>query len=76
MFAIHEVALLVAVALPVAAIVALNLWLFAFGERGTLLLPHMGRFPAIELDRTVPTEDALVEDGIVVIEEEPLRKAA
>jgi hypothetical protein len=76
MFATHEIALLVAVALPVAAILALNLWLFAFGERGTLLLPGLGRFPAIALDKSAPAEDALVEDGIVVVEEEPLRKAA
>lgn len=76
MFAIHEIALLVAVALPVAAIVALNLWLFVFGERGTLLLPHLGRFPAVELEESRPTEDALVDDGMAAFEEEPLRKAA
>jgi hypothetical protein len=77
MLEIHEAALLVAVAVPVAVIAGLNLWLFVFGERGTLLLPHVGRFPAIKLDSPQPVEDAVAQAGIVVIEEEPaLRRAA
>ena len=35
----HEYALLVAVAIPVLAIVGLNVYLWLEGERGTLLLP-------------------------------------
>ena len=77
MLANHEVALLIAVSIPVAAILALNLWLFVFGERGTLLLPHLGRFPAVDADLASPIEeDAMTDQGIVVVEEEPLRKAA
>ena len=77
MLAIHEVALLVAVAVPVVAIAGLNLWLFIFGERATLLLPHLGRFPSISLDEPRPAAEALAQAGIVVVEEEvPLRKAA
>lgn len=35
----HEYALLIAVAIPVLAIVGLNVFLWFGGERGTLLLP-------------------------------------
>ena len=35
----NELALLVAIALPVAVILAMNLGLLAAGERGTLLFP-------------------------------------
>ena len=76
MFAIHEVALLIAVAVPVCAVVGLNLWLFVFGERGTLMLPQLGRFPAIAFETPDLAEDGIVDQGIVVVEEEPLRKAA
>ena len=76
MLEVHEIALLVAVAAPVAAIAGLNLWLFVFGERGTLLLPHLGRFPAIEIETPQPVEAEQPVAGIVVIVEEPLRKAA
>jgi hypothetical protein len=77
MLEIHEAALLIAVAIPVAAVAGLNLWLLVSGERGTLLLPHLGRFPTITLQSPQPVEDATIDSGIVVIEdEEPLRKAA
>ena len=46
---IHEYALLVAVALPVVVIVGVQVFLFVSGERGTLLLPGLSRFPTIEL---------------------------
>jgi hypothetical protein len=35
----HEYALLIAIALPVIVVVALNAWLALNGERDTLLLP-------------------------------------
>jgi len=42
---IHEYALLLAIAIPVAAIVGLNLLLVFGGERGTLLFPSAGALP-------------------------------
>jgi len=46
---INEYALLVAVALPVVAVVGLQVFLFVTGERGTGLIPGFGRYPSIEL---------------------------
>jgi hypothetical protein len=75
--AIQQYALLVVVAIPVAVVLAMNLLLFFFGERGTLLLPRPGRYPRIELeDEPAPQAAAVGQPGIVVIEEAPLRKAA
>jgi hypothetical protein len=45
---VNEYALLVAVALPVVAIVGIQVYLFACGERGTLLVPGLNRYPSIE----------------------------
>ena len=45
----NEYALLVAVALPVVAIVGLQVFLFVAGERGTGLLPGLNRYPSIEI---------------------------
>jgi hypothetical protein len=50
MNALETVAPLVALASPVLALVALNVYLALHGERGTLLLPSFGsRRPASEL---------------------------
>jgi len=43
-----EYALLVAVALPVVTILAIQAFLFACGERGTLLVPGPVRHPSME----------------------------
>ena len=45
----NEYALLVAVALPVVAIVGLQVFLFVAGERGTGILPGLNRNPSIEI---------------------------
>ena len=72
--AIQQIALLVAVAAPVLVVFAINAFLAAKGERGTLLLPGLPRYPRVELEPT--PRDVLEEPAIVVIEEAPLRKAA
>lgn len=74
--AIQQVALLVAVAIPVVVVVGLNVFLAFFGERGTLLLPRLARYPRIELENEPAPEATAEQPGIVVAEEEPLRKAA
>lgn len=43
----HEYSLLFAVAIPVAAIVAIEVALWASGERGASLLPGLARYPAV-----------------------------
>ena len=43
-----QYALLFAVSLPVVTIVGMQLYLFASGERGTLLMPGMDSYPTIE----------------------------
>jgi hypothetical protein len=53
----HEFALLFAIAVPFLAIVALNLFLFARGERGTLLLPSGRELPS---EATPAEMDALL----------------
>ena len=45
---INEYALLFAVALPVVSIVGIQVFLFVTGERGTLLVPGLNRYPSIE----------------------------
>jgi len=48
---VNEYALLFAVALPVIAIVGIQVYLFACGERSTLLMPGFNGYPAIELGK-------------------------
>jgi hypothetical protein len=50
----NEYALLFAVALPVVAIVGIQVFLFVGGERGTGLLPGLGTYPSIEYGRVAP----------------------
>ena len=54
---IHEYALLVAVALPVVVILAIQVFLFMSGERGTLLIPGFSGFPKAELSASGETVD-------------------
>jgi len=49
----QEYALLVVVAAPVVAIFAANVMAMLAGERGTLLLPEIGRFPSAAADATI-----------------------
>ena len=46
---LNEYALLIAIATPVIAIVAVQAALFVAGERDTLLLPGFGGYPSVEL---------------------------
>ena len=48
----NEYGLLVAVSIPVIAIVGIQVFLYVSGERGTLLVPGLGGFPSIDLART------------------------
>ena len=62
----QEYALLIAVSLPVLVIVAIQVWLFIAGERGTLLLPSSRPFDSIVLAEE-QAEDATVEASPMVI---------
>ena len=50
----QEYSLLFAVAIPVAAIVAINAALWISGERDNLLLPGVMSFPRVAMDEAVP----------------------
>ena len=52
----EEYALLVAVAIPVIAIVGLNVYLWSEGERGTLLVPSSQALPKL-IDLDQPMEE-------------------
>ena len=45
----QEYALLIGVATPVLVVVAIQACLYFMGERGTLLLPSMGRYPSVDI---------------------------
>ena len=49
---VNEYALLFAVALPVVAIVGIQVYLFVCGERGTLLVPGLTSYPSIEYGKS------------------------
>ncbi len=53
---VHEFALLIAVATPVAVLVAKHAGLWAAGERDTLLLPVVREYPRIEIVDTLAAE--------------------
>ena len=55
---VNEYALLFAVALPVVVVVGIQVYLFACGERDTLLIPGMNRYPSIEYGRSVAAATA------------------
>ena len=63
---VNEYALLVAVSLPVAVVVAMQVYLYLEGERDTLLLPGLGGFPKVEIGLMAP----------VVVDVSPVWKAA
>lgn len=70
---VHQLALLLAVAVQVAPVFVLNLWLYLRGERGVLLLPGFDRYPAVELPEEAPVA---AQAEVVAVQEEPQRKAA
>jgi len=50
---IQEYALLIAVATPALVIAGIQFSLFMAGERGTLLLPELRRFPSVDIAEAV-----------------------
>lgn len=50
MNAMHQFALLIAVAAPCATLVGINIYLMLIGERDTLLLPGVRGWPGIALE--------------------------
>jgi hypothetical protein len=74
----HEYALLIAVALPVVVVAALNVWLALRGERDTLLLPVPRAYPTVASAEDVGAAPAIVPlaPAAAVRHEEPLRHAA
>ena len=71
---LHEYALLIAVGLPVAVVVGIQVYLFVCGERGTLLFPSLRPYESIDI-----TEPAIVdqpEPEVVHVDEAIERKAA
>ena len=79
----NEYALLVAVAVPVLAIVGLNVFLWMGGERGTLLMPtthdRLSMWNAAEAAAKGVTDETPAATGIAVAapaNDEEVRKAA
>ncbi|HEX4331751.1 MAG TPA: hypothetical protein VH040_06415 [Usitatibacter sp.] len=58
MNAVQVVAPYAAVAAPILVVVAVNAWLWLAGERGTLLLPALGGWPAIGLEEAHALHEA------------------
>ena len=56
----HDYAVLFAVSLPVILIVGIQVFLFVSGERGTLLIPGLQRFPSV--DTPVAIEEIAVRE--------------
>jgi hypothetical protein len=73
---IQEFALLIAVGLPVATIVGYNLVLAALGESGTLLLPSLRPYPALELSAPDALAPAMPAKGDEAANQEFHREAA
>ena len=48
---VNQYALLFAVAIPVVAIVGIQVYLFLCGERDTLLVPGLNRYPSIAYNK-------------------------
>lgn len=75
MNALQSLVPIAAVAAPVVVLAAINAWLWLSGERGTLLLPALGRWPAIALAEA-PAFHQGEPEAPVEAYEEPLRLAA
>ena len=79
MDALHEVAFLAAVLLPVGVVALLNLVLAVTGESGTLLLPSLRRFPTLDLsgvEAAVAAREAAAAAAEAAAEAAEMRKAA
>jgi hypothetical protein len=75
MNALQAVVPIAAAAAPVLVLAAMNAWLWLAGERGTLLLPALGGWPAVALDEAPAVRPAAPEAPAEAYEE-PLRLAA
>ena len=53
---VNQYALLFAVAIPVVAIVGIQVYLFLCGERDTLLVPGLNRYPSVAYKDTTPRQ--------------------
>lgn len=74
---LNEYSLLVVVALPIAIVAGLNLVLGMTGESGTLLLPSLRGYPAVEIPRVETTPEAVEPDlGVTAVNHDEYRKAA
>ena len=74
---LNEYSLLIVVAAPVAIIAGINLVLAMTGESGTLLLPSLRGYPAIEILRVETTPQAVnPEPGVAAESHDEYRKAA
>ena len=75
MNAVQAVVPIAAVAAPILVLAAMNAWLWFTGERGTLLLPSLGNWPAISLEEA-PALHQGESQAPAEAYEEPLRLAA
>lgn len=71
---LHAYALLVAVSAPVSVLFGMNVWLYLEGERGTLLLPGLGGWPAVS--RPAPAAMEPAQMAAPAANDEPYRLAA
>lgn len=74
---LNEYSLLIVVALPVAIVTVINLVLAMTGESGTLLLPSLRGYPAIEIPRIEVTPEAATPEVVdAAVSPDEYRKAA
>ena len=64
----NEYGLLVAVALPVVTLVALQVFLLATGEKGTGLLPILAGYPSIEYGKPQPVMPQQTSKAVTSVE--------
>ena len=74
---LHEFGLLIAVATPIFLIIALQVFLFISGERGTLLLPWPARYPVMDAEAALDAvEQNVATEAPAEPREDELRQAA
>jgi hypothetical protein len=73
---VNEYALLFAVALPVATLAAIQVFLLATGERGTGLLPGFERYPSIAIDKVMAPKAAVARTATVEASNDEMERQA
>ncbi len=74
---LNEYSLAFAVALPVGIIAGLNVILAITGESGTLLLPSLRGYPAIEIPRVEATPEIVAAQSVdAAVNHDEYRRAA